>query len=60
MENKITARGEITGNNEMPFTVEVLSNPADRQLFKLENDIQKVHRRGTADRGKAETASACN
>ena len=41
MENKITARGEITGNNEMPFTVEVLSNPADRQLFKLENDFKR-------------------
>ena len=34
MENQIT-------NDGIPFTVEVLSNPADRQLLKLENDFKR-------------------
>ncbi len=41
MENQITSREEITENDKIPFTVEVLRDPADRQLLKLENDFKK-------------------
>ena len=40
MENQITIRGALTENDEIPFTVEVLRDPADRQLLKLENDFK--------------------
>ena len=41
MENPITIREELTENDKIPFTVEVLSDPADPQLLKLENDFKK-------------------
>ena len=41
MENQITIREAFTENDEIPFTVEILRCPADRQLLKLENDFKK-------------------
>ena len=41
MENQITIRGALTENGEIPFTVEALCDPADRQLLKLENDFKR-------------------
>ena len=41
METQITIREALTENDEIPFTVEILRDPADRQLLKLENDFKR-------------------
>ena len=40
METQITLREALTKNDEIPFTVEILRDHADRQLLKLENDFK--------------------
>lgn len=42
MKNQITVREALTENNETPFTVEVLRDPADRQLLELEDGFKRA------------------
>lgn len=41
METQINIREALTENDEITFTVEILRDPADRQLLKLENDFKR-------------------
>ncbi len=41
MENPIKIREALTENDEILLTVEILDDPADRQLLKLENDFKQ-------------------
>lgn len=41
METQITISEALTENDEITFTVEILRDPADRQLLKLENDFKR-------------------
>ena len=41
MEKTITVREELTENDKIPYTVEILNDPTDPQLLKLENEFKK-------------------